>query len=152
MVDNPRAQYYISRVDEMRTSNLDSAVAIARALGHPARLRTVAALRSGELCVCQITEVLKLAPSTVSAHLKELKQAGVIVERKEGRWVHISLTADGGVRAVIDASLAPLDGDPQLAEDARFSGELRRMPVEQLCRLGYEAARDELDRKARLDT
>ena len=68
----------------MRSSNLDSAVAAARALGHPARLRTVAALHSGELCACQITEVLKLAPSTVSAHLRELKLAGLVVERANG--------------------------------------------------------------------
>jgi DNA-binding transcriptional ArsR family regulator len=145
-VDFLDAHYYISRVGEMTKSNLDSAVAVARALGHPARLRTAAVLRSGELCVCQITEILKLAPSTVSAHLKELKQAGLIVERKEGRWVHIGLTADAGVRAVVDASLVSLDGDSQLADDARFVGELRTMPVELLCRLGYDGARNELER------
>ncbi len=133
----------------MKMSNLDSAVAIARALGHPARLRTVAVLRSGELCVCQVTEILKLAPSTVSAHLKELKRAGLIVERKDGRWVHIGLTTDAGVRAVVDASLVPLDGDEQLADDARYVAELRRMPVELLCRLGSDGARAELDRKTR---
>ncbi len=74
----------------MKSSNLDTTVAAARALGHRARLRTVAMLRSGELCVCQITEVLKLAPSTVSAHLKELKQAGLVSERKDGRWVYFT--------------------------------------------------------------
>ena len=131
----------------MSTSKLDSAVAIARALGHPARLRAVAVLRTGELCVCQITEILKLAPSTVSAHLKDLKQAGLIAERKDGRWVHIGLTTDAGVRAVVDATLVPLDGDSQLADDARFVAELRRMPVDLLCRLGYDGARAELDRR-----
>ena len=55
-----------------------TAIAATRALGHPARMRAAAMLRSGELCLCQITEVLKLAPSTVSAHLKELKRAGLI--------------------------------------------------------------------------
>ncbi len=145
-VDNLRSHYYISRVDEMTMPTLDSAVAIARALGHPARLRAVAMLRSGELCVCQITEVLKLAPSTVSAHLKELKTAGLIVERKEGRWVHIGLTSDADARAVVDASLASLEGDRQLADDAGFVDELRRLPVEVLCRLGYDGARIELER------
>jgi len=136
----------------MSSSNLESAVAVARALGHPARLRTVAALRSGELCVCQVTEILKLAPSTVSAHLKELKRAGLIVERKDGRWVYIGLTANAGVRAVVDASLVSLDGDPQLADDALFVAELRRMPVELLCRLGYDGARAELDRRTRSES
>jgi len=130
----------------MKISNLDSAVAVARALGHPARLRAVAALRSGELCVCQITEILKLAPSTVSAHIKELRQAGLVVERKEGRWVHIGLTDDPALQTVIEASLAPIATDPQLADDARFVEELRRLPVETLCRLGYDGALAEIER------
>ena len=125
----------------MNLSSIDSAVAVTRALGHPARLRTVAMLRSGELCVCQITEVLKLAPSTVSAHLKELKQAGLTEERKEGRWVHIGLSGDTEVAALVTATLAPLATDPQLAEDAALVTELRTLPVEDLCRLGYEKAR-----------
>ncbi len=98
-------------------------------------------LRSGELCVCQITEVLGLAPSTVSAHLKELKQAGLTNERKAGRWVHIGLTDDAGTRNWIDVSLAPLADDPQLDEDARFVEKIRALPVANLCRFGYEEAR-----------
>ena len=125
----------------MKISNLTSAVAIARALGHPARLRTVAMLCSGELCVCQITEVLKLAPSTVSAHLKELKQAGLVSERKDGRWVYFNLIDDENTRSWIEAALSPSASDPQLEADGRLVDELRRLPVEDLCRFGYEAAR-----------
>ena len=125
----------------MRSSNLDSAVAAARALGHPARLRTVAALRSGELCACQITEVLKLAPSTVSAHLRELKLAGLVVERRDGRWVHFRLADQPPEASWIETSLAALAGDPQLASDAALVEDLRRLPVEDLCRLGYERAK-----------
>jgi len=125
----------------MKNIDLDSAVAAARALGHPARLRTLAMLRSGELCPCQISEVLGLASSTVSAHLKELKQAGLIVERKDGRWVFIGLADSAVTRSWIDASLAPLADDPQLADDDRMIEELRELPVEDLCRLGYEAAK-----------
>jgi len=125
----------------MSTSNLDSAVAAARALGHPARLRTVAMLRSGELCVCQITEVVGLAPSTVSAHLKELKQAGLVTERKDGRWVYFSLADSENTRSWIDAALSPLTGDPQVETDDVLVAELRRLPVEELCRFGYETAK-----------
>ncbi|MCG6948228.1 MAG: metalloregulator ArsR/SmtB family transcription factor [Acidobacteria bacterium] len=125
----------------MKYSTLDSSVAAARALGHPARLRTVAMLASGELCVCQITEVLELAPSTVSAHLKELKQAGLIGERKDGRWVYIDLDDSEASRSWIEAALSPLSGDPQLESDRLLVEELRSLPVEDLCRHGYEAAR-----------
>ena len=97
-------------------------------------------LRSGELCVCQITEVLKLASSTVSAHLKELKQAGLVSERKNGRWVYFDLADDDRTRAWIEAALPPPGDDPQLAADERLVAELRRLSVENLCRFGYEAA------------
>ena len=125
----------------MKNSILDSSVASARALGHPARLRTVAMLRSGELCVCQITEVLKLAPSTVSAHLKELKLAGLVSERKDGRWVYFGLIEDESTRAWTAAALSPLAGEAQIEADDRLVAELRRLPVEDLCRFGYEAAK-----------
>jgi DNA-binding transcriptional ArsR family regulator len=125
----------------MIISELESSVAAARALGHPARLRAVAMLRTGELCVCQITEVLKLAPSTVSAHLKELKQAGLVTERKDGRWVYFGLTDNENTRSWIAAALSPLAADQQLQADDQMVRELRSLPVEDLCRFGYEAAR-----------
>ncbi len=131
----------------MKISILESAVAVARALGHPARLRTVAMLRSGELCVCQITEVLKLAPSTVSAHLKELKQAGMISERKDGRWVYFDLIEDDGTRSWIEVALSGLVHDPQIEADDLLVDELRRLPVENLCRFGYEAAKEQTTRE-----
>lgn len=138
-------QIYISLDNEMMSSNLESTVAVARALGHPARARAVAMLRSGELCVCQITEVLGLAASTVSIHLKELKRSGLIVERKEGRWVYISLATGAFAQAWINPLLEGLQGDPQLVEDDRMVEELRRLPVEDLCRLGYQAALAKLE-------
>lgn len=125
----------------MMMSDLEFSVAAARALGHPARLRTVAMLRRGELCVCQITAVLKLAPSTVSAHLKELRRAGLTGERKEGRWVYVALTTDERMRALVEGALALVGDDLQLQADAKLVGELRALPVEDLCRFGYEEAR-----------
>lgn len=125
----------------MSFTPLDRTVAITRALGHAGRLRTIAMLRSGELCVCQVTEVLGLAPSTVSLHLKELKRAGLIRERRQGRWVFIALSEDAEVRSWIDAALAALRGEPRLEADAEMVEELRRLPVEDLCRIGYEGAR-----------
>lgn len=125
----------------MTTRNLDSAVTVARALGHPARLRALAMLSSGELCVCQVTEVLKLATSTVSLHLRELKRCGLVTERKEGRWVYVGLSDEPLAGAWVATALAAVGSDPQLEEDARRVAELRNLPVEDLCRLGLEGAR-----------
>ena len=125
----------------MSFSRLDAAVAITRALAHPARLRILAMLRTGELCVCQITAVLGLAPSTVSTHLRELKLGRLVSERKDGRWVHIGLAEDPEVRPWIDSSIAALEGDEQAAADRCMVEELRRLGVEVLCRWGLEEAR-----------
>jgi len=103
--------------------------------------RTVAMLHTGDLCVCQITEVLGLAPSTVSAHLRELRQAGVTTERKVGRWVYVGLGDEPDARPWIESALTAVEGDRQITADAALIEELRRLPVEDLCRLGLTEAR-----------
>ena len=129
-------------------SNLEVAVDRTRALGHPARLRALAMLRTGELCVCQITEVLGLAQSTVSTHLRELKRAQLITEHKEGRWVYFGLSTDPDARRWIDVALTSLEGDPQLDADDFLVAELRCLPVADLCRLGYDAAKSKAQKSS----
>jgi len=126
----------------MKDSPLALAVQIHKALAHPARLRILAMLRGGELCVCQITAVLGLAPSTVSAHLKELRNAGLTVERKEGKWVNIGLADDDETGGILTLVLSRLAADPLVIADNRLVAELRTIPVETLCRVGLEPARD----------
>ena len=125
----------------MIMSNLNTAVEISRALGHSARLRTVAMLRTGEMCVCQIREVLQLAQSTVSSHLRELRRAGLIIERKDGRWVYFALSEEPDLKPWLDAALGAASDDPQIEADHLVVEDLRQLPVEDLCRLGYEAAK-----------
>ncbi len=120
-------------------ASLTQMVDVYKALGHPVRLRIVAMLGSGELCACQITAVLKLAASTVSAHLSELRRAGVLVERKEGRWV-IFRHADPAA-ALIATALEGLGDDARIQADARIVKHLRRVPLEKLCRADLDLAR-----------
>ena len=64
-----------------------------KALSDGSRLRTVAALMErDELCVCQIIEMLGLAPATVSRHMSVLQNARLVESRKDGRWVHYRLS------------------------------------------------------------
>src|ERR1051325_2974904 len=74
-----------------RNENMTSFMTITKALSDPGRVRILLALRRGELCVCQITELFGLAPSTVSKHLSVLTHAGLVVPRKEERWVYYRL-------------------------------------------------------------
>lgn len=64
-----------------------------KALSDPNRVRILKILQRKELCACEITELLKLAASTVSQHLNLLKSAGFILETKNGRWVNYSINA-----------------------------------------------------------
>ncbi len=120
---------------------LSSAVHALKALAHPVRLRILAMLRGGELCVCQMTAVLDLAASTVSAHLADLKRAGLVGERKDGRWVFHRLDEGEAAAALLEPVWRAIAGDPQVEADARLLRDLRRVSVEDLCRVDLDLKR-----------
>jgi ArsR family transcriptional regulator len=64
-----------------------------RALADQTRLRIIAILSHGELCVCHIQELLKLPQPNVSRQLGVLRSAGLVDGRREGTWVHYRLRA-----------------------------------------------------------
>jgi len=71
-------------------------VDILKALSDLGRLRILKMLEVKSLCVCEITELIGLATSTISAHLSQLKNAGLIEDEKEGKWInyHLAQTPD----------------------------------------------------------
>ena len=66
-----------------------------KALGDETRLRIVALLSHGELCVCHLEDALRLSQPKVSRHLAILRMTGVVEHRREGSWVYYSLAAQG---------------------------------------------------------
>ena len=68
-------------------------LSITKALSDENRVRVLMALNIGELCVCQIIELLNLAPSTVSKHMSILKQARLVEGEKNGKWVYYRLAS-----------------------------------------------------------
>ena len=89
---------------------------ITKALADPNRVRALLALNQGELCVCQLSELFRLAPSTMSKHLSILYQAGLIESRKDERWVFyrlagkgVSVTARGAIEWTREALLESLE-------------------------------------------
>jgi DNA-binding transcriptional ArsR family regulator len=111
---------------------------VAKALSDENRVRTLMFLQDGELCVCQIIEMLGLAPSTVSKHMALLHGAGLVEARKEGRWMFYRLadpaTSRGGAAAALKWVQNSLSGDRHVLDDAKRLKEVRRTPVKQLCR------------------
>jgi ArsR family transcriptional regulator, arsenate/arsenite/antimonite-responsive transcriptional repressor len=69
-------------------------VTIAKALSDENRVRILAILEGRDLCVCQVIELLGLAPSTVSTHLSILKHARLIDGRKHGPWMYYRLAGE----------------------------------------------------------
>lgn len=112
-------------------------MAVTGALSDPNRVRILLALKRGELCVCQITELFGFAPSTVSRHLSILHHAGLVLSRKSERWVYYRLpdkTAPVAVRealAWVHKSLAKTD---EAARDAKKLKRILKTDPSELCR------------------
>lgn len=100
---------------------MDRFLNITKALSDAPRVRALLALREGELCLCQLVELLGLAPSTVSRHMALLRQAGLIEQRKQGRWHYYRLPNQPSpmVREAIQWTLKSLREEPTIAADAR---------------------------------
>ena len=74
--------------------DLAQAAQLFHALSDETRLAALGMLRGGELCVCELQDALDAAQSRLSFHLKVLKEAGLVTDRKEGRWSYYALVPD----------------------------------------------------------
>src|SRR4249919_2206817 len=84
---------------------LSNMEALFQALGDATRLRILGLLLTGEVCVCDIHESLKIPQSKASRHLAYLRRAGLVQTRREGLWIHYRLGAfvDPVMAAIVDA-------------------------------------------------
>ncbi len=112
-------------------------IRITKALADEKRVRTLLALRKGELCVCQITELFGLAVSTVSKHLSILYQAGLVESRKEARWIFYQLPGKDAPAMVREAlnwiEKSNADAPQVLADNQQLKKILQQDPAE-LCK------------------
>jgi len=110
---------------------------LTKALADETRIRALLALRKGELCVCQITELFGLAPSTVSKHLSILFQAGLVKSRKDGRWMYYQLPGQDApvmVREGLDWIIKSLANHPQAKADAKALKLVLQQDPAELCK------------------
>ena len=126
--------------------------AVTRALDDEGRVRILAALRGGELCVCQVVELLELAPSTVSRHLALLRQAGLVEKRKAGRWIHYRLAGEDGpavARGALSWVLSACADERRIAEDAARLERILELDPEVLCERQRAGCASPRERSAR---
>ena len=82
-------------------TEIEATRAIFKALSNEYRIRILKALRDGELCACEIQVVLDAPQSTVASHLRELKDAGLVNTRRQGKWTYYRI-GDTAVLQLLD--------------------------------------------------
>ncbi len=119
---------------------------ITKALAEENRLRILMALEGEELCVCQLIELLELAPSTVSKHMSVLRQARLVEGRKDGRWIYYCLadaSAPSEVTEAIAWVKASLAGNGRIRADAKRLKDILKIDREVLCSRQARSGEDE---------
>ena len=110
-------------------------LAITKALSDETRVRALLSLKNGAMCLCQIIEVLGLAPSTVSKHMNVLQQARLVERRKQGRWCFYRL-ADGkngsAAKRALAWIVAELRDSPTITRDVERIRKVRKQDLEKL--------------------
>jgi len=105
---------------------------IFKALSDPNRLRILKMLQTKSLCVCEITDVLKLATSTVSKHLSILKSTGFIIETKDGKWVNYLINprpSDARISSVLSTLDFWISDDQMIISDKQKVKKVDRNEV-----------------------
>ena len=108
-------------------------VKVFKALSDPNRIRIVKMLEAGELCVCEVREVLDLSNSTVSKHLSILRDADLILDTKDGKWVNYRLnerSANSFVRSQLGLVKNSFSDDEQVMLDKK---KLQRVDRHSIC-------------------
>jgi ArsR family transcriptional regulator len=98
---------------------MNDLVTIFKALSDETRLRVIKLLEHGELCVCDITAALDMVQPKVSFHLSSLKEAGLIKDRKSGKWIHYSLNEKDLFRRMLILSACERMQDSTISDDRK---------------------------------
>jgi ArsR family transcriptional regulator len=90
------------------------------ALADPTRLRLLNLMNGREVCVCYFVEILKQPQPKISRHLAYMRNAGIVTARREGKWMHYSITRlkDETATAILNAALEGLAGLKEMRADA----------------------------------
>ncbi len=90
---------------------------VFKALSDETRLRIVKLLENGELCVCHIVAAVDMSQSRISFHLKILKEAGLVKDRREGKWMHYRLNESDLFKRLLFLSIAERASGEEAAGD-----------------------------------
>jgi len=104
---------------------------VLKALADPTRLRILALLATGEICVCHVHTALAIPQPTASRHLAYLKKSGLVQDRKVGLWKHYRLRrmTDPAIQTVVNAAVRAVTETVTVSRDCcRLTEAVRRIP------------------------
>jgi len=97
---------------------MENKIDVFKALGDSNRLRILSMLSERSLCVCEINSVLNISMSTISSHLKILRNAGLVTSEKDGRWIFYSVCEkDQIITDIIKQSVAFVSNESETKSD-----------------------------------
>jgi ArsR family transcriptional regulator len=109
---------------------------IFKALSDDTRLRVIKLLQERELCVCELMQVLDMSQPRISRHMSVLKNAGLVEDRREGKWVHYFLcngTDNEDIKRILQ-SFSQMANDNQLVqEDKKKLKKALRLSEKKIC-------------------
>ena len=115
----------------MKTRPVTTLEQLFRALADHTRLRILALLAAGEICVCNIHGALAIPQPTASRHLAYLRRTGLVAARKDGLWVHyrIAVPSDPAMASVLAATIDALRSTRGISNDRRKLSGLTSVPL-----------------------
>lgn len=116
----------------MAVDQLNRLEDLFKALADRTRLRILALLAAGEVCVCNIHESLNLPQPTVSRHLAYLRRTGLVETRREGVWMHYRLSppAERLAASIVDAALHAVGHIPAVGRDRKKLAKVAGLEVQ----------------------
>lgn len=96
---------------------MDELLSVFKALSDETRLRIVKLLENGELCVCHLVAAVDMSQPKVSFHLRALKEAGLVKDRREGKWMHYRLNESDLFKRLLFLSVAERVQDEEICAD-----------------------------------
>ena len=103
------------------SSTLSNLETLFAALSDGTRLRLLNLMADGEVCVCFFIEVLDQPQPTISRHLAHLRKAGLVADRRDGKWIHYSVIppSDPVLRQAFDGALQAIGSDASMQRDRK---------------------------------
>lgn len=105
-------------------------LSVFKALSDETRLRIVKLLENGELCVCHIVAAIDMSQPKISFHLKILKEAGLVKDRREGKWMHYRLNESDLFKRLLFLSISERVGEETVNDRQRLEAFIESRPAE----------------------